>query len=155
MKKNRKNNELGEVKTWPTLSEIAIAKNLLSGATQTEACQAAGYALSTSLSRSTEIVNRPGVQTALREALEMAAKRNLKLAVAETMVAGLDATKRNHAGDLDPDYAERRKSAETVAVFAGYKPAEQLDVTGESYHDRIVRLHSERGETVIDSDDDI
>ena len=52
--------------------------------------------------------------------------------VAETMVKGMDATKEPRAWDTVTDFTERRKAAETVANYAGWKPASQVDVTGES-----------------------
>jgi hypothetical protein len=58
------------LKIRPTIAELEIAQNLLAGATQHHACRAAGYADKTARYHSTEIVNRPGVQTALAEALE-------------------------------------------------------------------------------------
>jgi hypothetical protein len=147
------------VKIRPTITEIRIAENLLKpGVHQYEACRAAGYSDSTSYTRSTEIINRPGVQTALAEALERAAKKqgkdNLKDHVAETMVAGMDATKKAHDGTVITDFTERRKSAETVATFAGMRPAAQLEIQDESYHDRILRLRGIDPEKVIEQDDD-
>jgi hypothetical protein len=149
------------IRNWkirPTITDKRIARNLLRGQPDYKAVMNAGYAESTARANATEIINRPGVQTALAQALEAATmkakNKPLKEAVSETMVAGLDATKVTKQGVTVTDFTERRRSAETVATFAGMRPASQLDVApGESYHDRILRLNASMGRVgmVIDS----
>jgi len=137
------------LKDRPTITQIRIAEKLLQpGVTQYEACRSEGYSASTAMTRSTAIINQPGVQTALAEALEKATQKKFKAGmkdtVADTMVAGMGAMKVTKQGKEVTDFTERRKSAETVATFAGMRPAATLEVSpGESYHERIVRLNSE------------
>ena len=147
-------------KVRPSVTEIRVAQNLLiPGTTQHHACRAAGYSDSYARTHSTEIVNRPGVQTALQEALERAMKdknngKGLKDGIAETLVTGmLTAEKKAKDGTMQTDYTERRKSAESVATFAGFRPATQVDLSpGESYHERILRLNADLGPDADDYD---
>lgn len=137
-------------KVRPSVTEIRIAKELLKGSYQYEACRAAGYSATTAYKGSTQIVNRPGVQTALQEALARAVEKKangkgLHDGIAETLVEGmLAATKQGKDGATLTDYTERRKSAESVATFAGFRPATQVDLApGESYAERIMRLNAD------------
>ena len=150
-------NEIEKVR--PTVTEIRIAKELLNGSYQYEACRAAGYSATTAYKGSTQIVNRPGVQTALQEALERAVKnkasgKDLKDGIAETLVTGmLNADKKAKDGSVVTDYTERRKSAESIATLAGFRPAATLELSpGESYAERIMRLNADP-DAIEDLDD--
>lgn len=120
--------------------QIAVAE-LMDGKTAKEALTAAGYSVSTCNTGHYNVLSKPRIQNALREALEKAGVTVSK--IAQVAADGMDAN-RPVVCDKSivdyPDHGTRHRFMETVIKLSGLEPAQDVSIDAESYESRIMAI---------------
>jgi len=128
-----------------TLKQRRFVHGYLEGKPIVQAAAEAGYSASTGARGAAELLRSPKVRTAIQEALENAGVTDECIAtIIREGLAALKVTHLIHKGKIKPlgaaDWAARHRFLDTVLRLKAAFPADKLEVTGESFEDRIRRL---------------
>jgi phage terminase small subunit len=150
----KKGNKMNKIRKRPfrdamakcTISERKVVDGLLDGLTRTEAMRAAGYSESVVRSRTSTVIGRNRVQTALLIGLQELAPEVL---VSTRLFDGLNA-ETEYKGEQtgNPDLKTRLEYIKEINKLRGEYPDKTVIHQEETYEERIDRLRGDESDIV-------